>query len=111
MNAQNFLLLVCALSFFGYGFSCLFSPHMVVEFKRYGIAGFRKMTGVLQVLAACGLLLGLMIAEIGALAATGLALQMACGMAVRVKIGDPWYLCLPAATYMLLCGWLALRLL
>ncbi|PXA05037.1 hypothetical protein DDZ13_03475 [Coraliomargarita sinensis] len=111
MNAQNFLLLVCAVSFFGYGFSCLFSPHMVAEFQRYGLSRFRKLTGVLQVAAACGLLAGLVIPSLGGIAAAGLAMQMACGLGVRVKIGDAWFLCLPAATYMMLCGWLATRLL
>jgi len=111
MNAQNYLLLVCAVSFLGYGLSCLFSPHMVVEFQRYGIAQFRKLTGALQLLAACGLVLGLLYPWLGGIAATGLALQMAFGLGVRLKIGDPWYLCLPAVTYMLLCGWLAFRLL
>jgi len=91
--------------------SCLFSPHMVVEFQRYGLARFQKLTGTLQLLAAIGLAIGLFIPWVGGMAAAGLALQMACGLGVRVKIGDPWYLCLPACTYMLLCGWLAVNLL
>lgn len=111
MSTQNFLLLVCALSFFGYGTSCLFSPHMVVEFRRYGLAGFRKLTGSLQLLGAFGLVVGFFIPSLGGIAAGGLALQMACGLGVRIKIGDPWYMCLPAVTYMLLCGWLAVKLL
>lgn len=111
MSAENYLLLVCAFSFLGYGFSCLKSPHMIIEFQRYRLARFRSLTGMLQILAALGLLIGLFIPWIGGIAATGLALQMACGLAVRIKIGDPWYLCLPAGTYMLLCGWLAVRLL
>ncbi len=111
MTAQNFIMLVCALSFLGYGLSCLYSPHMVVEFRRYGLAGFRKLTGTLQLLAATGLFLGFLLPWAGGIAAGGLALQMACGLGVRIKIGDPWYLCLPAATYLLLCAWLAVRLL
>lgn len=111
MNSQTFVVLVCALSFLGYGLSCLSSPHMVVEFQRYGLAGFRRITGILQLLAATGLIIGLFLPPIGGIAAAGLALQMACGLVVRVKIGDPWYLCFPAGTYMLLCGWLTFRLL
>lgn len=111
MSAQTFLLLVCALSFLGYGLSCLFSPHMVAEFRRYGLSKYRSITGILQLLAACGLAIGIALPWVGGVAAAGLALQMACGLGVRIKIGDPWFKCLPAATYMVLCGWLAVRLL
>jgi hypothetical protein len=105
------LSLFCSVSFFGYGLSCLFSRHMVAEFERYGLARFRTLTGALQVLAATGLLVGLQIPVIGGIAAAGLALQMACGLGVRVRIGDPWFRCLPAAGYMILCGYLATQLL
>ncbi len=111
MTTLAFLIFVCAISFLIYGASCLFSPHMQVEFQRYGLAKYRQLTGVLQLLAAIGLLVGLAVPWIGGIAATGLALQMACGVGVRVTIGDPWYMCLPAATYMLLCSWLAVQLL
>ncbi|HKK18763.1 MAG TPA: DoxX family protein [Opitutales bacterium] len=111
MNAPNYLLLVCSISFFGYGLSCLFSPQMVAEFRRYGLEKFRRLTGTLQLIAACGMLAGLFHPWLGGLAAAGITLQMACGLGVRIKIGDPWYRCFPAATYMLLCGWLAVRLL
>lgn len=111
MSAQTFLLLLCSLSFLGYGLSCLFSPHMRGEFRRYGLSDYRRLTGVLQLLAACGLAIGIALPWIGGIAAAGLALQMACGLGVRIKIGDPWFSCLHAATYMLLCGWLAVQLL
>lgn len=111
MSAHIAILLFTALSFLGYGFSCLFSPHMVAEFQRYGLPQFRRLTGALQVLAALGLLAGLIVPWVAGIAAAGLALQMACGLAVRIKIGDVWYLCLPAGAYLLICAWLALRLL
>lgn len=81
---------------------------MVAEFERYGLSKYRVLTGVLQVLAAVGLLVGLKISWIGSLAAAGLALQMACGLGVRIHLGDAWLLCMPAATYMIICGALAL---
>jgi hypothetical protein len=84
---------------------------MVVEFQRYGLSKFRKMTGILQLMAACGLVIGLYIPWLGGIAACGLTLQMACGLVVRIRIKDAWYLCIPAGSYMLLCGWLAIRLL
>ena len=84
---------------------------MVAEFQRYRIPQFRVLTGGLQVLAAVGLLAGLVMPFLGGIAAAGLALQMACGLGVRIKIGDAWHRCLPAAGYMLVCGTLAARLL
>jgi uncharacterized membrane protein YkgB len=84
---------------------------MVDEFRRYGLEKYRSITGILQILAACGMLIGIVYPWAGGLAASGITLQMACGLGVRIKIGDPWYQCFPAATYMLLCGWLALRIL
>lgn len=84
---------------------------MVAEFTRYGLPKYRVITGVLQIGASVGLLLGLVVPWIGGIASAGLALQMACGLGVRVKIGDAWYLCLPAAIYMLICGYLATQLL
>lgn len=104
------LTLFCALSFFGYGLSCLFSKKMTTEFVRYGIPQYRTLTGVLQVLAAVGLLSGWLIPSLAATAAAGLALQMACGLCVRIYIKDAWYCCLPAAGYLVICTWLALRL-
>lgn len=83
---------------------------MVLEFQRYGLSRFRTLTGALQVLAALGLLLGLVFPWIGGIAAGGLALQMACGLGVRVRIRDKWHQCLPAFIYMLACGYLAVRL-
>jgi hypothetical protein len=108
---SNAILLFCAASFLGYGLSCLVSAHMVDEFRRYRLSGFRKMTGVLQLLGALGLLAGLWQPVVGGIAAAGLSLQMACGLAVRIRIRDSLLQCLPAAAYMLLCGWLAAELL
>ena len=84
---------------------------MVAEFKRYRLARFRKLTGKLQLLGATGLLVGLFVPVIGGLAAAGLSLQMACGLGVRIRIGDAWFRCLPAIIYMLVCGWIATQLL
>jgi hypothetical protein len=108
---NEILIIFCAVSFLGYGLSCLFSKHMVLEFSRYGLPKYRVLTGVLQILAAIGLFAGLAASPLGGIAAAGLALQMACGLGVRVKIGDPWWLCTPAAFFMVICGYLATQLL
>ena len=98
--------LFCALSFLGYGVSCLFSPRMVVEFDRYRLRKYRVLTGVLQVLGGAGLLLGILYDPVGMLAAAGLSLLMLAGFITRLKIRDPLLLCLPSLAYMALCAWL-----
>ena len=84
---------------------------MADEFKRYQLSQFRAMTGLLQVLAALGLAMGMSYPWVGGVAAVGVALQMFCGLCVRIRIGDGWRQCAPASFYMLLCAWLAMRLL
>ena len=111
MNIIQLAILACALSFIIYGSSCLYAKQMIIEFKRYRLAHFRRLTGMLQLLGATGLLVGLLIPWVGGMAAAGLSLQMACGIGVRVSIKDTWLQCLPATFYMLLCGWIAIQLL
>lgn len=101
----------CSVSFYLYGWSCLKTQYMVAEFERYQLARFRKLTGQLQILGATGLIMGFIFPEIGGLASAGLSLQMACGLGVRIRIKDSWFQCLPAIMYMLVCGWIATRLL
>ena len=105
------VLIFCAVSFFGYGASVLFSPRMKLEFARYRLERYRSLTGALQVVAAIGLLIGLHSPGIGVFSASGLSLQMACGLAVRIRIRDSFFQSLPACAYMILCAWLALSLL
>ena len=110
MSYLTISMLFCAASFFLYGWSCLKTKYMVAEFKRYRLSRFRKITGQLQLFGATGLVVGLLIPEIGGIAAAGLSLQMASGLGVRIGIGDSWFRCLPAAFYMLVCGWIATQL-
>lgn len=98
--------LFCAIAFLGYGVTCLFSGHMAREFERYRLARFRILTGVLQLMAAVGLLLGLWFPPIGIVAAGGLASQMLLGFLVRRKIGDSVLQSLPALFFCLVSVWL-----
>lgn len=111
MNLLHITMLFCSISFFAYGIGCLSTQRMVAEFKRYRLSRYRILTGRLQLLGAAGLLVGFVLPVIGGLAAGGLSLQMACGLGVRVRIRDPWLHCMPAALYMILCGWIATQLL
>ena len=103
--------LLCALSFIGYGASCLTAAHMVREFKRFGLPNYRKLTGILQLLGAAGLLIGFRFPIVGALAAGGLSLQMLLGFGVRLKIRDRFLQCIPAFVFMLINAWLCLQFL
>lgn len=80
---------------------------MVLEFERYRLATFRKLTGYLQLLGALGLLIGLYAPAIGLAAASGLSLQMLLGVGVRIKIKDSLLQALPASSFMLLNAYLA----
>ena len=106
----EFLNLFCAASFLGFGLSCVFSAYMVHEFARYGLARFRVMTGVLQLLGACGLALGAALqVQIGMMAAAGLSLLMLAGFVTRLKIKDSALQCLPSFGYMVLGAWLSFK--
>lgn len=97
------------MSFMAYGASCLTTGHMVREFERYGLPQYRQLTGILQLLGAIGLLAGLWLPLIGAVAAGGLALQMLVGFGVRLKIRDPFLLCIPAFAYLVINTWLCVQ--
>ena len=99
----NFFCLLTALAFLVYGLCCIFSGHMVVEFERYRLARFRKLTGYLQILGAIGLLVGfLFIPAAGLVAALGLCVQMLLGFGVRLLIRDSLLQCLPSFGFMLI---------
>lgn len=98
-----------ALSFFGYGLACIWSPHMQIEFTRYGLARFRVMVGTLQVLGAIGLLVGYAYPLVTLLASAGLALQMLLGVGVRIKIKDSILQTTPAFAYFLLNSYIAVE--
>ena len=100
------LVLFSALSFLGYGVTCLGTGHMRSEFERYRLAKQRPLVGALQLLAALGLLAGLIVPWLGQMAAAGLALMMLVGVVVRYRIKDRLVLILPAFFYMILNAYL-----
>ena len=59
--------------------------------------GQRKFVGVMEVLGGAGVMLGLIVAPLGALAASGLALLMFLGLIVRIRVHDAVRLMVPAA--------------
>lgn len=82
------LKVVSISAFLFYGLSVLFANAMQREFDRYGMARFRKLTGVLEVAGALGLIAGYFLPVLTVAAAGGLSLLMALGIVVRFRAGD-----------------------
>ena len=95
------LIWLSSISFLFYGVSYFFSRHLQDEFRRYGLARFGPLTGVLEILGSIGLLVGLMVPLILVVAAGGLALLMLLGFGVRLKIKDGFWASLPSFLFML----------
>jgi uncharacterized membrane protein YphA (DoxX/SURF4 family) len=74
-----------AILFLYYGAAVLFSNAMVAEFEQFGLPQFRKLTGVLELLGAGGLIVGYFIPPLVIVASGGLALLMVLGLAVRYR--------------------------
>jgi len=89
-----------------YGFLCLTTNHMMIEFKRYGLSRFRRIVGVLELLGGFGLLLGFYFPILSILASAGLTFLMFLGTIVRLKTKDPLWEIIPAFTLMLLNGYI-----
>lgn len=96
------MIIFSGVSFIFFGFSCLFSNFMMLEFKRYGLENFRILVGILQLLGAVGLFIGLFSKNWAVLASLGLALLMVFGFMVRLKIKDAFLLAFPSLFYALL---------
>lgn len=102
MNLVNVMILISSLSFLGYGITYFISPQMKNEFKRFGLEKVGKLTAVLEILGAVGLLVGLKIQLILLISAGGLTILMFLGVAVRVKVKDSLLISLPALFFMIL---------
>ncbi|MGK0413904.1 MAG: hypothetical protein ACJA1B_002121 [Polaribacter sp.] len=89
-----------SLAFIIFGINCFYSKFIILEFERYGLPTFRKLTGLLQILGALGSLIGLYyIPIILLLASIGLAILMIAGFIVRIKIKDDFLKSSPSFTF------------
>lgn len=102
MSLLTVLVLISSLSFLGYGIAYFVSPQMKIEFKRFGLENVGKLTAILELLGAIGLLVGLRIQIILLISAGGLALLMFLGVVTRIKVKDSLWISLPALFFMLL---------
>lgn len=102
MSLIDLLVLVSSFSFFAYGLAYFISPKMKSEFIRFGLKKYGTLTAVLEIIGALGLLIGLVFNPFLVISSLGLALLMFFGVAVRIKIKDPFFALLPALFYLLL---------
>lgn len=80
------------------------------EFLRYGIPQFRKLTGLLQLLGAIGIIIGFWIVPLQILSTLGLSLLMLFGIITRMVIKDSLIKTSPALFYCLLNAYLSFEL-
>lgn len=81
---------------------------MALEFERFGIPQYRKLTGILQILGGTSIIVGLYtLLILGFLGSLGLAVLMLMGFAVRLKIKDSFALSAPSLLFGLLNAYLA----
>ncbi|WP_397299680.1 DoxX family protein [Nonlabens ulvanivorans] len=110
MTSFTVIALFSGACFLFYGFSCLLSNRMALEFERFGIPQYRNLTGILQILGGSSIILGLYtISILGFMGALGLSLLMFLGFGVRLKIKDSFVLSAPAFLFGLLNAYLAYR--
>lgn len=100
------LILFSAGSFLAYGLGCFFSAYLQGEFRRYQLGAQCRLVGILQCLAALGLIAGFWLPWLGQAAAAGLVLMMLVALGVRIRIRDRFVQTLPALGYLALNAYL-----
>ena len=110
MKTFELLLYFNIVAFLFFGVTCLFSDRMKTEFTRFGLSSNQRIiTGILQLVAVAGLIVGIYDDWFGLIASSGLALQMLAGFMVRLKIKDGLYRSSPAFIFCFLNVILAYR--
>jgi hypothetical protein len=110
LNILSVLIWFSGVAFVYFGLNCFYSEFIKLEFTRYNLAGFRKLTGFLQLCGAFGLLLGLYFNTlILFLASTGLFLLMLGGFIVRLKIKDSFIQSFPSFGFSVLNLFIAIK--
>ena len=101
-QAQVIAQIISIVAFLAFGLACLYSPRFVAEFERYRLPKFRRLTGILEIAGALGLLVGFTYEPLRLLSAACLALLMVCGIIARARIKDTFVDMLPALVLMIL---------
>lgn len=110
MDLLTVLVWFSSLAFIYFGINCYYSKFIILEFKRYELPAYRKLTGFLQLIGAIALLIGLYFNPILLLLASiGLCLLMLSGLIVRIKIKDSFIKSSPAFTFAALNLFIAVK--
>ncbi|MEJ6680707.1 MAG: DoxX family protein [Flavobacteriales bacterium] len=110
MKLLTILTWLSGLSFVYFGIGCFISDFIMSEFNRYGLAKFRTLTGLLQLLGAVGVIVGVYFnPRLLLFASLGLGVLMICGFIVRIKISDSFIKCLPSISFAVLNLFIALK--
>lgn len=88
MTWLDIFLVISGLSFIFYGISRFDSPHIISEFKRFGLDRFALTAMILEVLRRFGLLVGLISNAILKISSGGLFLLMLLGLMMRIEVKD-----------------------
>jgi uncharacterized membrane protein YphA (DoxX/SURF4 family) len=108
LELRTLLVVANSAAFLVYGAHCLRSESMPGEFARYGLAHLRVLTGVLEVLAGIGLIVGLWWPLALRVSSAGLALLMLCALVARIRVRDTVQLWVPALTLLVVNAWILL---
>ncbi len=108
-DTTQFLFIITALFFLFYGITAIRSKKMTDEFYRFGLNDWqRKLTGMLQIVGAIGLLAGFIYPILGFLASAGFTAMMLVAFIIRIKIRDSFAQASPSLFFMLINIWLTL---
>lgn len=100
MDLLSVLTWFSSLAFLVFGVNCFYSKFIILEFERYGLPTFRKLTGFLQIIGAIGAIIGLYFYPILLLLASiGLCILMVAGFIVRIKMKDNFLKSSPSITF------------
>lgn len=103
MKTFDLLLYFNIVSFLFFGLTCLFAKRMISEFDRFKLThNQRIITGIAQLIGVIGLIIGIEYDIVGMAASLGLAVLMAAGFMVRLRIKDGVYRSSPALIYLIL---------
>jgi uncharacterized membrane protein YphA (DoxX/SURF4 family) len=108
LSLEQVPVFLSGLAFIFYGIDCISSEKMSTEFKRFGIARFRLLTGLLEILGGLGQLIGLQWRGILVFSSIGLSILMLLGVLTRVRVGDPFQKMIPAFLLLGLNVWISL---
>lgn len=90
------------VAFASYGVACFFSSNLVAEFERYRLPKLRRLTGLLEIAGALGILAGFFYDPLRIVASGCLALLMTFAILARLRIKDSFLEMLPAVILLLL---------